>query len=174
MYTTWSQCCFGGKRTKWTSLLHNSKRVHHALDTPECHCTHQVPYGVELTHEGLVFDAHEEAEYPWAMCRAYARAIVADMEDFLITPIGRAPVSLQHLLSSQIRGATRGLQSEDLVHKLVMAVGSMLGNMSEGKEIEHLGEVSRQVGLRGTDLRFIVRHDGVTERDVLVPYPAFR
>ena len=33
--TVWSQCCFGGRRTKWTSLLNNSRRVHLALHKPE-------------------------------------------------------------------------------------------------------------------------------------------
>eukprot|EP00438_Fugacium_kawagutii_P030472 Skav234215 [mRNA] locus=scaffold1101:73234:73896:- [translate_table: standard] len=108
------------------------------------------------------------------MCRAYARAIVADMGDFLITPIGKAPVSLQHLLYSQIRGATRGLQSEDLVYKLVLGVEDMLQVMGPSQENEHLELISRQVGLRGTDLRFVVRQDGASERDVLIPYPAFR
>eukprot|EP00435_Cladocopium_sp_Y103_P024511 s1749_g6.t1 len=174
MYTTWSQCCFGGKRVKWTSLLHNSPRVHAALDTPECHCTHQEPYGVEWTEEGLRFDTHEEAEYPWAMCRAYARAVVADMQDFMLTPMGRAPVDLPHLLYSQIMGATRGIQSEDLVYKLIQGVTQMLSLMSEGNELAHLEHISRQVGLRGTDLRFVIPRDGTSERDVLIPYPAFR
>lgn len=146
MYSTWSQCCFGGKRVIWTSLLHNSKRVHSALDTPECHCVLQQPYEVEVTEEGLRFDAKEEAEYPWAMCRAYARAIVADMRDFLITPIGRAPVDLQHLLYSQIMGSTRGLQSEDLVHGMVIGVEKMVSHMWEGNERARLERFADKLG----------------------------
>jgi hypothetical protein len=97
--TTWSQCCFGGRRTKWTSLLNNSRRVHLALHKPECHCTHQVGYEVRATSGGLEFDTAEEAEYPWRMCLAYAEAIVADLKDLMIPPgdgqVGHQPYPLQ-------------------------------------------------------------------------------
>eukprot|EP00438_Fugacium_kawagutii_P016090 Skav230956 [mRNA] locus=scaffold3010:254098:259942:- [translate_table: standard] len=45
MKSTWSHCCFGGRRTKWTSLLRNSPRVHAALHKLDCQCTHQEPLG---------------------------------------------------------------------------------------------------------------------------------
>ena len=34
MFTSWSSGCFGGQKVRWTSLLHNSPRVHEALTAP--------------------------------------------------------------------------------------------------------------------------------------------
>lgn len=44
---TWSQCCYGGKRVKWTSLLTNSRRAYEALNREECLC--DIPLGVTPT-----------------------------------------------------------------------------------------------------------------------------
>ena len=134
-YTTWSHCCFGGRRTKWTSLLNNSRRVHAALDNPTCTCTHQEGYHVSVGEEGdLIFDTKEEAEYPWQFCRAYARAIVADLKDYLIPPMGTAVCDLNHMLYCQMLGATKGLQNEDLVYRIIQSMVGMLEFMNQGQE----------------------------------------
>ena len=171
---SWSQCCFGGRRTKWTSLLTNSKRAFLALNRPDCHCTHQEPYGARLTDDGVVFDTAEEAEYPWAMCLAYASAVVADLKDLMVTPIGTAVVDMKHLLYNQIMGSTRGLQSEDLVYKLVIEVEKWVLQMDEGQEHQHLRDLARHVGLKGTDIRLTLPKGMENSREIQVPYPAFR
>ena len=171
---TWLQCCFGGRRTKWTSLLTNSKRVFLALNRPDCHCTHQEPYGARMSEGGIVFDTAEEAEYPWPMCLAYATAVVADLRDLMVTPIGTAVVDLKHLLYNQIMGATRGLQSEDLVYKLVLEVEKWVLQMDAGQEHKHLCDLARHVGLKGTDIRLTLPKGTETSREIQVPYPAFR
>ena len=174
MVSTWSQCCFGGRRTKWTSLLHNSRRVHQVMHNPTCNCTHQEPYRVHQTSGGLHFDTSDESEYPWRMCQAYASAIAADLKDLVVPPIGTAKMDLSHSLYNQIMGSTRGLQSEDLVCKLVMEVQKLLSTMKPGQEGEHLADLGRHVGLKGTDIRLVATKESKSGREVMTPYPAFQ
>eukprot|EP00438_Fugacium_kawagutii_P018783 Skav201312 [mRNA] locus=scaffold1490:109079:114118:- [translate_table: standard] len=172
---TWSQCCYGGRRTKWTSLLTNSRRAYEALNRPECNCTHQEPYAAWADRDGQVhFDTHEEAEYPWLMCRRYGDAIAADLLSLTVSPVGTARMDLNHMLYTQILGAARGLQSEDLVYKLIQQIVDILGGMEHGQEEKHLAFLARQVGLKGTDVRLVIPREMADEREVMVPYPAFR
>ena len=60
-----------------------------------------------MTDHGVEFETAAEAEYPWAMCRAYTSAVIADLKDLMVPPIGTAVVDLKHLLYNQIMGSTR-------------------------------------------------------------------
>ena len=66
--TNFSHCCFGGRRVKWTTLVHNIPAVHEALDLEDCP-GHQglLQYEVHDEDGQLTFDTAEEAEYPWNM-----------------------------------------------------------------------------------------------------------
>ena len=173
--TVYSHCCFGGQRVKWTCLFHNSPYLHRALHKPECEGhPNLLPYNVEFTRAGtLAFDTSLEAEYPWPFCVAYANALKAHLVDLTPEPYGVLPRSLEALVYTQVRGATRGLQDEAHVSRIVQAVVHCLKGMDEGQEAAHLEALMRQVGLRGTDIRLSIPSDE-TDRETVAPYPAFR
>ncbi len=172
----YSHCCYGGRRVKWTRLLHNVRALHEALHKPVCEGHPDLlGYQVHQDEEGnLNFDTAEEAEYPWEFCKCYAAAAKAEMLKLLPAPVGSAELSLQNQLFTQIRGATRGLQDEGFVKFVCDGVLKLLETMNSGQEEEHLRFLMRHVGLRGTDVRITVGGDDLERREALVPYPAFR
>ena len=171
--TEYSHCCFGGKRVKWTRLLHNMEALHTALHTPECPGHPDLlPYEVHQDDEGnLSFDTAEEAEYPWEFCKRYAAAAKAELVKALPAPVGISELTWQNQIFSQV---TRGLQDEKFVHFVCQGVMHLLFSMKEGEEEEHLKLMMRHVGLRGTDVRITVGGEDLEQREALVPYPAFR
>ena len=172
--TVYSHCCFGGRREKWTCLIHVSHRLHSALHCPQCPGHQGLSDYSVYEHQGqLQFDTAEEAEYPWAWCMAYAAALAADLKDVTPSPVGSCPVSLESIIYGQVRGATRGLQNEELVAKVTSRVAALSRGMVEGAESQHLHDMMRRVGLRGTDVRIGLR-DTDLDREVNTPYPAFR
>ena len=173
--TVYSHCCFGGNRVKWTMLLHNSPYLHRALHRPDCQGHARLePYTVTWGRDGqLSFDTSLEAEYPWGFCITYANALGAHyLRAITPEPVGDFPRTLESLIYTQVRGATKGLQNEEHVQRVVAAVCHVLGNMTEGGEEEHLKWLVRQVGLRGTDVRITVPNEEIS-KEVVHPYPAF-
>eukprot|EP00435_Cladocopium_sp_Y103_P047649 s3307_g14.t1 len=152
---------------RWTAILHNSPRVHQALHCPRCRCNSS--RGRESSA-----DVSGNAEYPWNLCVAFARAIVADQRALMIPPLGTAQFDLPHLLYNQIMGAARGLQSEDLVYALVMQVEDMVRHMDAGDEQRHLSQYVMRQWLKGTVARLAKPKELVNGRGVIPPYPAFR
>lgn len=172
--SVYSHCCFGGRREKWTCLLHMSPKIHAALHRPNCpgHAGLE-GYSVHQQYGQLVFDTAEESEYPWGWCVTYAAALAAELRDITPAPVGSSPVSLESIIYAQVRGATRGLQNEELVAKVTSRVAALSKEMIEGKEEEHLHQMMRRVGLRGTDVRIGLKDTDI-DREVNTPYPAFR
>eukprot|EP00435_Cladocopium_sp_Y103_P033001 s3520_g8.t1 len=175
MVSSWSHCCFGGKKTWWTSLLHNSPRVHQALHRPRCACVS--PRGRADTQskgKQREMEGADDEEYPWRLCVAYAEAILADQRALMIPPLGTAQFDLPHVLYNQIMGAVRGLQSEDLVYALVLEVDNMVRHMDLGDENRHLSTFVLKHWLKGTDPNLMGPRELINGRGVLSPYPAFR
>ena len=79
-YSVGSHCCFGGDREKWFALLGDlpTLRQHLHKDCPG-HRNLRT-YQVEERGGRLYFPTSEEAEYPWEMCVAYARAVKQQLE----------------------------------------------------------------------------------------------
>ena len=173
MISSWSYCCFGGRKTRWTSLLHNSPREHQALHRPRCQCSFSAdqPAGAGTNQQGG--ESPVDAEYPWQLCVAYADAIIADLRALMIPPLGTAQFDLHHLLYNQIMGAARGLQSEDLVYKLVLEVENMVRRMDPGDGQKHLANLAEKQMFRGSDISLSAPKEG-NGRGVMTPYPAFR
>ena len=91
--TSYSHCCFGGNRVKWTLLLHNSVYLHQAMHRPDCpgHAGLK-PYRVTWGRDGqLSFDTSLEAEYPWGFCLAYSEALAAHLKAITPQPMGVYP-----------------------------------------------------------------------------------
>eukprot|EP00435_Cladocopium_sp_Y103_P041751 s2830_g11.t1 len=173
--TSYSHSCFGGTRVKWTLLFHNSPFLHQALHKPDCPGHADLEnYRVTWTADGqLSFDTALEAEYPWGFCVTYANALGAHLRSITPEPVGTYPRTLESLIYTQVRGATRGLQDEQHVIRVVSAVCHVLSNMTEQEEPNHMQWLMRQVGLRGTDVRITVPNEQI-QREVVHPYPAFR
>lgn len=174
MVSSCSFCCFGVRKASWISLLHNSPRVHQALHHPRCHCARSEESGVHPSSGRSGPGETGTEEYPWRFCVAYAGAVVADLRALMIPPLGTAQFDLPHLLYNQIMGSARGMQSEDLVYKLVVEVEEMVRHMELGDEQRHLAGLARHLRLKGTDARLLSPKEETNGREVLVPYPAFR
>ena len=78
------------------------------------------------------------------------------------------------VIYAQVKGATRGFQDESLVQQVVHEVFKMTSTMETSEESAHVRWISRQIGLKGTDVRILVPVEGSDLREVLAPYPAFR
>ena len=87
--------------------------------------------------------------------------------------MGDYPRTLESLVYTQVRGATRGLQDEQYDIRVVSALCHNLTSMTESGEDAHIRWLLRQVGLRGTDVRISVPDEQLS-REVVYPYPAFR
>ena len=174
-FSTFSFCCYGGQKVRWTGLLHNSAAVHSMVHKPRCP-GHDNLKGERCPNvKGGKRDAMEEdSEYPWAWCQSYARGLLMELQKKVPAPIGEMPRDHHSVIYAQVRGAARGLQDERLVHRVVHDVFKMTSTMEMGNESGHLSWMGRQVGLRGTDVRLVVPVEESDPREVLVPYPAFR
>ena len=174
-FSTYSHCCYGGRREMWTGLLHNSEAVHSMVHKPRCP-GHENLEGYETTlEEGEQrFATVEGAEYPWAWCQSYARGLLLELRRRVPAPIGEKPRDHHSFIYAQVKGATRGFQDESLVQRVVHEVYKMTSTMETGQECSHLRWMSRQVGLKGTDVRLLVPVEESDPREVLTPYPAFR
>eukprot|EP00438_Fugacium_kawagutii_P014986 Skav210164 [mRNA] locus=scaffold5301:42844:43734:- [translate_table: standard] len=173
--TSYSHCCYGGRRVKWTTLLHNSPELHAALHKPDCPGHPDLEsYTVEWEGDHLSFATAEEAEYPWEWCKKYAGALKREFKKKMVTPLGNAARDFNNMIYSQIRGATRGLQDETYVMKVVVSVRQILETMNADEEQQHLRWLMRHVGLRGTDVRLSVEGHEASKRESQTPHPAFR
>ena len=75
-----SSCCFGGARQKWYSFFGSSEEIRAQL-TVDCP-GHDglLSWEVEQREDGsFYYPTEEEAEYPWALCRAYAKGLKAQV-----------------------------------------------------------------------------------------------
>ena len=171
--TCFSQCCFGGRRTKWTAIVHNIPELHRALHKPDCD-GHRglLPYEVHEDELGLRFDTSEEAEYPWRMCRVYAEALKSQLR--LLSPSPSAGVyDEEGEIMSALRSSTRGLQNPAVASRAAAKVMEVMRKMVEGQEKQHLKEMLRHVCLRGTDVKLLSSaEDG--SQSMMSPYPAFK
>ena len=91
-----------------------------------------------MTPQGYEFDTALEAEYPWGFCTAYAGALKMELHGHLPPPVGGSQADFGNLIYSQVRGATRGLQDEAFVMKVVKGVKDILNTMGKGEEEAHL------------------------------------
>ena len=171
----YSSCCYGGERVKWTILLSNSRHLHEALHRPRCPGHENLKaYEVRATPQGYEFDTALEAEYPWGFCTTYAGALKVALHGNLPPPVGGFETDFGTLIYSQVRGATRGLQDEAFVAKVVRGVKDILNTMGKGEEESHLKDMMRFIGLRGTDIRITVKSDEIEKKETVIPYPSMR
>ena len=174
MTTGFSHCCFGGRRVKWTCILHNIPRLHELMNMEACPGHPELlPYEVHDNPDGtLTFDTAEEATYPWAMCRTMARAIHEQLERQNPSPRGDMPFDSETAIVSFLRSATKGFQCQTHAVAAARKVIEVMQTMRQGQEREHLKYMMRLVCLRGTDVKLETEaEDG--SQSTMAPYPAF-
>eukprot|EP00438_Fugacium_kawagutii_P020465 Skav206770 [mRNA] locus=scaffold167:518352:522925:+ [translate_table: standard] len=172
--TGFSHCCFGGKRTKWTCIVHNIPRLHELMNRETCpgHAD-LLPYEVHEMDDGsLSFDTAEEAMYPWMMCRAMAQALKEQIDRQFPSPIGDMPFDSETAVMSVLRSSTKGFQCEHKALAAAKKVVEVMRQMKPGEELTHLKQMLRQVSLRGTDIKLMSEAENGAE-SAMSPYPAF-
>ena len=166
---TFSNCCFGGRRQKWTALLTNSRALFEALHKPKCEhgLVHDYqPYFDD--QDTLRFPTEEEAEYPPGLVEAYARAIKADFQQNQQWPEDE-PFRVSQL-AAELEKYGR-FQVEELRLKVAARVFEMEQGLVAGQENKARYHLLSNGHYRGTDIRFAVEH--LAQRE-MVPYPAYR
>ena len=171
--TTFSHCCFGGRRVKWTTLVHNIPALHEAMHLEDCP-GHQglLAYEVHDEEGVLVFDTAQEAEYPWKMCKVYAQAVVTQLKRQKPSPVGDMPFDHQSAIVMALKSSTRGFQSAEMASRAAAQVFDVLKTMSQGMEAEHLRNLLRHVCLRGSDIKIMCSSEDGSQ-SMMAPYPAF-
>lgn len=168
---TFSNCCFGGQRTKWTTVMTNSPKLYEALHWP--HCNHNLGsrgYQPYYNAEGqVVFPTEEEAEYPEGMAIAYAKAIKEELADrgMMGQVEGEARLTA---ISTQLNKYHR-MDDPELKIAMAQRILEIEKTLEQGKEHEAMRFLLRNGHYRGTDVRLSLLNGGQRE---LVPYPAYR
>ena len=164
-----SNCCFGGRRQKWTALLTNSQHIYEALHTPECHHGLTQDYQPFYDEEGVIqFPTEMEAEYPPGLCQAYAQGLRTEMEERGVWPEEKA-FRLRQIAGELVKYSR--FTEEELRTKVALRIYEMEEQLVAGQESEARYYLLQNGHYRGTDVRLAVEHNDQWE---LIPYPAYR
>ena len=164
-----SNCCFGGRREKWTAVLTNCPEIYEELRCPDCPHGMQDDYQPYYDDEGwVIYPTEKEAEYPEGLCSAYAQGLKRYLQR-----IGKWPNEADHRvqqIAQELEKYSR-FQDEDLKQKVAQRVYELEEKLTQGNESRSLYELLRNGHYRGTDIRLFVEHQQHKE---MVPYPAYR
>ena len=128
-------------------------------------------YEVEELPDGtLRFDTEEEAEYPWEMCVAYARAVREQIEADGQFDAAVAEAREAHFLE-EMALATNRLADPDVAAPMAESLALKERYMEKGQEREHLAALLRHATYRGTDVRTFLELEGQMREQ---PYLAMR
>ena len=106
-------------------------------------------YEVEELPDGtLCCDTEEEAEYPWEMCVAYARAVREQIETDWQFDAAVAEAREAHFLE-EMALATNRLADPDVAGPMAESLALRESFMAKGREKEHLAALLRQATYRG-------------------------
>eukprot|EP00438_Fugacium_kawagutii_P032818 Skav214751 [mRNA] locus=scaffold983:190131:202825:- [translate_table: standard] len=162
-----SNCCYGGKRRKWTAVLTNNKELYEGLHQEDC------PHGPGESYQpyerdgAIVYPTEEEAEYPTGLCRKYAEVLA---DQFGLDNHVKAAHRLARLMDIETAlSHYHRFVDTDLKTKMAQAVLDMEDQLLPGAEQAHLEALLSKGHYRGTDVRLSVEHCGAKH---LVPYPA--
>ena len=170
-----SSCCFGVRREKWYSFLSDLPTLPEALHRDCPGHVGLLPYTVTQRPDGsLVYPTEEEAEYPWELCCAYAKAlkkqleadgvfeamVVSEREKFYLEELQQSTTRLS--TPPVLEAAAALLAREELAFK-------------RGQERKHLQALLRAATYRGTDVRLYseIFVEGESQQHEL-PYLAMR
>ena len=154
-FTVWWSCCHGGDRVKASALLHNCPPPHEILHQPECtgH-TDKVDFQVRRNFDGtLEFDAAREAEYPFGFCQAYAQVVRRALSAWHKAELSAELSARSAWFHEALDSSTKRFQRGEVQLHVAPQVLRVLRGMVQGREAEHLGELLRLAGYRGSDVR---------------------
>lgn len=161
-----SNCCFGGRRKKWTAVLTNNEWLFDALNRPECpHDYDDQDYQPYWDGNRLRFPTEEEAEYPWKLCQVMAGALRLSYEERNLWDLGK--VDERRLTIRRDLEKYNRVKDPSICQQMVEKILEIERLMEPGRESEHIQWLFRQGHYRGTDIRLTVG-----EPPQMVPYPA--
>ena len=166
-------CCFGGSRKKGTAFLHNCPHLHEALHQPEClgHNFLKTYEMHELSDGSLRFDIELEAEYPWGLCQAYAKAAKAYFSDMNLEVIPTAPGSRGSWILGKLLASAKHLHEAGVLQEVLPELDALVQNLSRGSEMEHPKAFLNKADFRGSDVRLLIQTLVEVSRQQ-IPYPA--
>eukprot|EP00435_Cladocopium_sp_Y103_P069634 s456_g33.t1 len=170
-----SCCCFGGAREKWFSFFGDLPSLPQFLERD---CPGHVglkSYQVEELEDGsLYYPTSEEAEYPWGLCKAYAKALRLQLDRDGIFEQMYVQERERHF-AEELTRATSRLGQEVVIGALSSLLARAEMSMQMGQEMNHLRALLRSATYRGTDVRFTADLGTESEPNVHeVPYLAMR
>ena len=164
-----SNCCHGGKRKKWTSVITNNPGIFGALDQQECPHEDTESYAPYKVDGRIVYPTEEEAEYPKLLCDRYAAGAAQHLqldrhvhEAFSLARIAKLEKDLEKY---------HRCQDLQLRRQMAQAILELENKCIPGKETEHLQWLLSKGHYRGSDIRLAFEDQGAKH---LVPYPAGR
>jgi len=166
-----SSCCFGGARQKFYSFLVSSEEIKQRL-TVECP-GHPglLTYEAEQNPDGsLYFPTEEEAEYPWALCLAYARGLRAQLDKERVFEQVKSQAR-EHWYQEELQKSTARLADSSIAKPVATYLARWEQEMRPNQEELHLRSLLHKASMRGTDIRFHLML-GSEEMAHEVPYPA--
>ena len=166
-----SNCCFGGRRRKWTAYLTNNSRVYEELHQPNCpHSAEDWAEYQPYFEEGqIVYPTEQEAEYPEGLCKAIARGFSRSMD----LP-GHLRAVLQEYRELEIEDELKKYhrcEDPELRAKMVKEIMALEARCTQGQEQAHVDWLLSQGHYRGADIRLATEYYGAKQ---LIPYPAGR
>ena len=169
-----SFCCFGGAREKWYEFRNNIPALHQYLNRACPGHEGLLPYRVIEDDDGyLVYDTAQEEEYPWQLCRAYAKGLKEQLlqDGHFAQVFHRQRVQWY---AAELAGSTDRLAVAEVNAHAAEELARLEITMAPGEETQHLRKLLRQASYRGTDVRFYVNLDGDNGDRHEIPYPALR
>ena len=129
-----SSCCFGGLREKWYSFFGSSDEIRSRLERPCPGHTGLLTYEVEERSDGSLHSpTSEEAEYPWALCKEYARGLKAQIQKERV-PQQVHQEAREGWYLRQLMRSTARLQNEDLGKAMARYLTRWESEMRAGEE----------------------------------------
>ena len=169
-----SFCCFGGEWEKWHEFRSNIPKVHEQLNKDCPGHTHLKPYEVTRDDNGtLVFDTAKEEEYPWSLCKAYARGLKEQLPE--VGHFGRRFFNeREKWYSEELALSTVRLSDSTVNYPSAEQLAMWETAMQPGEEVVHLQKLLAMARYRGTDIRaYVSLGEEETQRHE-IPYPTMR
>ena len=124
-WTSFSICCFGGE-SRDAPPLHTTPR--HCVTSPghDWLDSYQIHEDLWSNHSS---DTEVEAEYPWDLCLVFAEAVAHELAQYFPEHCGVRSLMLNSLIRRNLKGATKGLQSEAATRHAIEQVFQLLDTM---------------------------------------------
>ena len=124
-----------------------------------------------LSDGSLRFDTELEAEYPWDLCQAYAKATKAYFSDMNLEVVPSAPSNRGSWILGELLPSTKHLNEAGVLQEVLPELDALVQNLPRGNEMEHLKNFSNKADFRGSDVRLLTQTlvEGSRQQ---IPYPA--